>query len=82
MQASVTGDSVSRAQSNEADLLRLEFGFAALIVKPNEGQQLGSEEKYQLMKLYRSRWSGHLLEYIRSKTLKLLSRVAARNMAR
>lgn len=82
MQATIVGDSVSRAQSNEAILLQLELEYASLIVKANEGQQLSPQENYQLLKLYRSRWSGHLLEYIRNKALKLPNRIAARNMAR
>lgn len=82
MHASVRGDAVSRAQEIEFKLLELELRYAPLIVKANEGTSLSSEESAQLLKLYRSRWTGHLLEFIRSKSIGLNSRAAARNFAR
>ena len=82
MQATVAGDSVSRAQETESTLLQLELQYAALIVKANGGDQLSSEESFKLLKLYRSRWSGHLLEFIGKGRLGLSNQMAARKMAR
>lgn len=82
MRASTAGDSVARAQETELKLIQLELEYSNLLVKANKGAELTSEEHYQLLKLFRSRWSGHLLEFVRTKSLGFDSRVAARNMAR
>lgn len=82
VRASTAGDSVTRAQETELRLISLELTHAALLVKANDDIELTTEERYRLLKLYRSRWSGHLLEFVRTRSLGFDSRAAARNMAR
>ena len=77
-----TGESVGRAQDAELKVLAVELQYAALIVRAKEDPVLEPEQQYQLLKIYRSRWSTHLLEFIRTKALNQDGRVAARNMAR
>ena len=77
-----TGDSVSRAQEVELKVLALELQYSGLIVRANEDLELDTEQQYQVLKIYRCRWSAHLLEFIRTKALGRNHNVAARNMAR